>query len=203
MEIDLLVSRSEISKKPNIMSNYALSEYVEDLRRITSQTSDESEIMQQVGPLAQRFVADRSWVKPEYYQGNEAQGFGAFLLHEEPDHSLAVFLVNWLPGRGTPPHDHGTWAVVAGLEGTERNIRYSRLDDGAKPDHARLEVKDDFNAAEGELVCMKTGGIHKVVNETESMTLSVHTYGRHINHTNRSQFDLESDTRKEFRVEVD
>jgi hypothetical protein len=22
--------------------------------------------------------------------------------------------VSWLPGRGTPPHDHGTWAVVAG-----------------------------------------------------------------------------------------
>ena len=27
----------------------------------------------------------------------------------------------WLPGRGTPPHDHGTWAIVVGVEGEERN----------------------------------------------------------------------------------
>ena len=44
------------------------------------------------------------------------------VLHEESDHRLAVFAVSWLPGRGVPPHDHGTWAIVVGVDGPEKNL---------------------------------------------------------------------------------
>jgi predicted metal-dependent enzyme (double-stranded beta helix superfamily) len=182
---------------------YSLTQYVDDLRTIVAETSDEDEIIRRVGPLAQRVVADKSWLQPKYYEADEEQGFGVYLLHEEDDHSLAVILVNWLPGRGTPPHDHGTWAVVAGIEGVEHNVRYERLDDRSRPDYAELAVKKDFAANEGELVCIRTGGIHKVTNETDRMTLSLHTYGMHINHPNRSQFNLDTNERKEFIVRVE
>ena len=182
---------------------YPLTQYIEDLRSIVAETSDEDEIISRVGPLAQRVVSDKSWLEPKYYEANQEQGFGVFLLHEEADHSLAVILVNWLPSRGTPPHDHGTWVVVAGIEGVEHNVRYQRLDDRSKSNFAELGVKKDFDANEGELVCIKTGGIHKVTNETDSMTLSLHTYGMHINHTNRSQFNLDTNERTEFIVRVD
>jgi predicted metal-dependent enzyme (double-stranded beta helix superfamily) len=183
--------------------SYPLEQYVNDLKAIVAETSDEGEIIRQVGPLAQRVVADKSWLQPKHYETDSEQGFGVHLLHEEADHSLAVILVNWLPGRGTPPHDHGTWAVVAGIEGVEHNVRYKRLDDRSDPDYAELAVKEDFAANEGELVCIRTGGIHKVTNETDRMTLSLHTYGRHINHTNRSQFDLDTNARTEFIVRVE
>ena len=182
---------------------YSLQHYVEDLLAITAETGDEDEIISRVGPLARRMVADKSWLLPEYYESDDEQGFGVHLLHEESDHTLAVVVVSWLPGRGTPPHDHGTWAVVAGIEGVERNVRYKRLDDTSRADYAELEVKHDFNANEGELVCMKTGGIHKVSNETDRVTLSLHTYGRHVNHTNRSQFSLDTNERKAFIVRVE
>lgn len=182
---------------------YSLQDYCADLRAISAQTSNEDEILRLVGPLAQRFVADRSWLESRHYETDAEQGFGVHLLHEEPDHSLAVLVLSWLPGRGTPPHDHGTWAVVAGVEGVERNVRYNRVDDGSREDFAELEIKHEFDAHEGDLVCMKTGGIHMVTNETDRVTLSVHTYGRHINHTNRSQFDLDSKQRKAFIVRVD
>ena len=182
---------------------YTLEQYVEDLRRITKETQDEDGIISQVAPLAQRLALDRSWLQEKHFDTNPDQGFGAHLLHEEPDHSLAVLVANWLPGRGAPPHDHGTWAVVAGVEGVERNIRYRRTDDGSRPGHATLEVKHDFNADAGDLICMKTGGIHAVRNETDKVTLSLHTYGKHVNHTNRSQFDLETNEVREFVVHVD
>ena len=181
---------------------YPLSQYIEDLRSIAADTSDEDEIIGRVGPLALRVVEDRSWLQPKHYETDQEQGFGVHLLHEEADHSLAVILVNWLPGRGTPPHDHGTWAVVAGIEGVERNVRYQRLDDRSRSNYAELEVKKDFDAQEGELVCIRTGGIHKVTNETDRMTLSLHTYGMHVNHTNRSQFNLETNERTEFIVRM-
>ena len=182
---------------------YSLTEYVEDLRRICAQTSDEDEIFRQLAPLAEKLVADSSWLRPKHYQYDEEQGFGVHLLHEEADHSLAVFVVNWLPGRGTPPHDHGTWAVVAGIEGVERNLRYRRSDDASRDDYAELEIKKEFDALPGEALCIRSGGIHKVSNETDQLTLSLHTYGRHINHTNRSQFDTDNNQRKQFIVNVE
>ena len=182
---------------------YSLTDYIDDMRRICAQASDENDIFEQLGPLAARVVADPSWLQPKHYEYDEEQGFGVHLLHEEPDHSLGVFVVNWLPGRGTPPHDHGTWAIVAGIEGVERNVRYGRVDDNSRDDYAELEVKKEFDAAPGEVLCIRTGGIHKVSNETDQLTLSLHTYGRHVNHTDRSQFNTDTNERKQFIVNVD
>ena len=133
-------------------SGYSLAEYVEDLRRITHETSNEDEIITHIGPLEQRLALDKAWLQKKHYEANPEQGFGTFLLHEEPDHSLAVFVVNWLPGRGAPPHDHGTWAVVSGVEGLEKNTSYRRIDDRDRPDFAELEVKKEAVAGPGELV---------------------------------------------------
>ena len=182
---------------------YSLQNYIDDLRRICAQSSDEDEIFVQLAPLAEQVVAEPSWLQPKHYQADEEQGFGVHLLHEEADHSLAVFAVNWLPGRGTPPHDHGTWAVVAGIEGVERNVRYRRVDDKSRDDYAKLEIKKEFDAVPGEALCIRTGGIHKVSNETDQLTLSLHTYGRHVNHTNRSQFNTASNECKQFIVNVE
>ena len=182
---------------------YTLDHYARDLKRITEETDDEDELLNRVGPLAQRLAVGKSWIHPSHFKTDEEQGFLAHLLHEEPDHSLAVMVVNWLPGRGAPPHDHGTWAVVSGVEGIERNIRYRRLDDRSRTGYAELEVKHDFNAGAGDLVCMKTGGIHAVRNETDAVTLSLHTYGRHVNFTARSQFDLETNAAKDFIVRME
>ena len=183
--------------------SYTLDQYVSDLREIAGSGASEDEIFERLGPLASRLALDKGWLREEYYQANPEQGFGTYLLHEEPDHSLAVFAVNWLPKRGAPPHDHGTWAVVAGVEGIERNIRYNRLDDGSQPGHAELEEKHAFDADAGDVICMKTGGIHAVRNETDTLSISLHTYGRHVNHTSRSQFDLEKNEQKAFIVDVD
>jgi predicted metal-dependent enzyme (double-stranded beta helix superfamily) len=77
------------------------------------------------------------------------------------------------------------------------------VDDGKRAGHAELEVKKEFDAAPGELVCIRSGGIHKVTNQTDALTLSLHTYGRHVNYTNRSQFDLDTNEYKAFSVNVE
>jgi predicted metal-dependent enzyme (double-stranded beta helix superfamily) len=181
---------------------YTLDRYVEDLQRISRQAYSEDEIIGQIAPLARRLAVDKSWLDQEHYMADPEQGFGVHVLHEEPDHSLAVFAVSWLPGRGTPPHDHGTWAIVAGVEGVERNVRYRRLDDRSRPDYAELEVKKEFSADAGDLVCMKQGGIHSVHNDTGGVTLSLHTYGKHVNYSARSQYDLETNEKKNFIVAI-
>ncbi len=50
---------------------------------------------------------------------------------------------------------------------------------------------------------MKTGGIHSVHNDGAAVTLSLHSYGKHPNFTVRSQYNLETGEKKDFKVHVD
>ncbi len=184
-------------------TSYTLERYVADLRRITAATSDYAEIFERVSPLASNLaLAKDTWLKPEHYETDEDKGYTAHLLHEESDHSLAVFAVAWAPHRGTPPHDHGTWAVVAGVDGSERNVKYNRLDDRSRPDHAELEERCVFAANAGDVVCLKPRGIHVVWNDNDHVSLSLHTYGRHFDYTDRTAFDLETNRTMPLVVDV-
>ena len=173
-----------------------LPRFVDDLRNITRETSDEVAIIQRVRPLARELALAKTWLRPEHYRCDEAQGFGVHLLHEEPDHTLAVFAASWLPGRGAPPHNHGTWAVVAGVDGPETNVFWKRLDDGSRPGYAEIARNGQKVFGPGDVVSFLPAQIHSVVNETGGVTVSLHIYGKHLNYTGRSQFDPEA--RKEL-----
>ncbi len=184
--------------------DYSISRLVADLERICAQLNDDREIIAAVRPLARRAaLSNGSWLEERMYVANAAQGFGVHLLHEKPDHTLAIFAVSWLPHRGAPPHDHGTWAVVAGVDGPEKNEFFERTDDGSRPGHAELRKIGEKVCGVGDVVAMPRGVIHSVWNETDAVTVSLHMYGRHINHTGRSQFDLGKKTEAPFVLKVE
>jgi len=184
-------------------SPYSIPDLVADLKRICAEAADEKEVLSRVRPLAERAArAKESWLKPHHFVADAEQGFGVSLLHEEPDHSLAVFAISWLPDRGTPPHDHGTWAVVAGVDGLEKNEFYERADDRSRKGYAELKRIGGRSFDVGEVVAMPAGTIHSVWNETSKVTVSLHIYGRHINHTARSQFDADKRTETPYLVKV-
>ncbi len=183
--------------------NYSVAEYVEDLRRITAEETDEKVIFQRLAPLAQKLAATPGWITDKHRQCDQNQGFGFHTLHEEEDHTNAVFLLSWLPNRGTPAHDHGTWAVVVGIEGKEKETMWQRNDDGAKPGYADLEQGTEAVMTTGKESCLLSGDIHTVWNISDDISLSLHTYGKHVNFTDRSQFDPETKSAEPFLVIVD
>jgi predicted metal-dependent enzyme (double-stranded beta helix superfamily) len=173
------------------------------MRRAAAEAKGEHEAIAAIRPLARRFALSESWRDPSQYRADPEQGFGAHLLHEEPDHRLAVFVASWLPGRGAPPHDHGTWAIVIGIDGTERNVFFERTDDRSRPGHAELQQLAEQTLGPGEVLAMPTGTIHSVTNDSAQTTLSLHVYGEHINFTQRSQFDLARHSERPFIVKVE
>lgn len=184
--------------------NYSIQDLVTDLRRITSETTNEHQILSRIRPLARQAALSRdSWLEKRFYAADSGQGFGLHMLHEEPDHSLAVFAVSWLPNRGAPPHNHGTWAVVVGVDGPEKNVFFERTDDGSRPGYGELKKIGEKSFAFGEVLAMPAGGIHSIWNETEAVTVSLHIYGKHLNHTGRSQFDPKKKTETPFIVRIE
>ncbi|HEU4352647.1 MAG TPA: cysteine dioxygenase family protein [Burkholderiales bacterium] len=179
-----------------------LNRFLAELRRTRSESKDEREMLSRVRRLAPQFALAEGWVQRKYYEADPDQGFGVHVLHEEPDHTLAVFAVSWLPSRGTPPHDHGTWAVIVGVDGAEKNVFWERADDRTRPGYAELRRIGEKLADRGDVVAMPAGAIHSVVNESKQVTLSLHVYGKHVNHTERSQFDPARRTESTFKVKL-
>jgi predicted metal-dependent enzyme (double-stranded beta helix superfamily) len=179
-----------------------LDQYVRALREITARHSDPVEITDLVVPLARDFAQSPELRRPEYRACDAEQGFGVHLLHEEPNHDLAVFLASWLPDRGTTPHNHKTWAVVVGLEGQEQEINYERLDDGGQPGYAELKRGGALVMTAGDIARCYPEHIHSVRNVGTDISMSLHTYGRHINYTGRSEFDVERKLEKPYVVRV-
>ena len=182
---------------------YDLSQFIEDLRSIYHDETDDKKIIQRVSPLAQKFAASPGLIKDEYYQCDQEQGFSLHLLHEDEDHSNAVFVIAWLPDRGTLAHNHMTWGIVVGIEGEERETWWQRIDDGSKPGCAELERQTENQVGPGHVSCVLPEDIHTVWNNTDNVTLSLHTYGKHINFTGRSEFDVEAKTEMPYIVNIE
>jgi predicted metal-dependent enzyme (double-stranded beta helix superfamily) len=177
--------------------------FVDALRRAREAGGDEAAIVRRVREAATALAArSGEWLTPRMRQPDPEQGFGLYVLHEEADHSLATFVVSWLPQRGTTPHDHGTWAVVVGLEGEERNEMWRRLDDGRRGGYAELARTGEKVFGANEVLLMPTGVIHSVWNDCDRVSVSLHVYGHHINHTERSQFDPVARTEAPYKVRI-
>tara|TARA_B100002051_G_scaffold134924_1_gene128189 strand:+ start:119 stop:688 length:570 start_codon:yes stop_codon:yes gene_type:complete len=181
--------------------NYTVQNYVDDLQATVAAAESESEILSKVRPLAQKLVENRdTWIKPEHYEVNDDRGSSLYVLHEEADHTLMVFAACFRPGRVTPVHDHGTWAVVAGVDGEEKNTIYLRTDDGSKPGYGEIQFRGDKVVRHGDAIGMPAGTFHTVSNESNEVSVSLHTYGMNTNHTVRCQIDPETGKVDEFKI---
>ena len=79
-------------------------------------------------------------------------GVASAILSTEGADGLTLILARFEPGKPTPIHDHGTWAVAYVLEGKDRYIHWKRLDDGHDPQRAELEVKYEKILGPGDAV---------------------------------------------------
>ena len=168
---------------------YTLEQFVCDLRRISGEAPAAKEQLTRVKPLAQRLAASPDLRARLNRECDADQGFGFQVLHEEPDHTLAVAALSWLPGRGTPPHDHGTWGVVVGVEGDEVNTFWQRVDDGSRSGYAELRRLSEKTFSPGDAIAITPEIIHSVRNDGARISVSLHVYGKNVNFTGRSRFD--------------
>ncbi|WP_419418406.1 cupin [Legionella sp. D16C41] len=178
-----------------------LAPFIQELKALKVDEHDEAYNRQSVSLLVKTWVKEPTWLSEQFKQVNNLSGFSSWLIHEEPNHSLAVNLVAWEPGREITPHDHNTWAVVGCVCGIEENYFWTRLDDGLIPDYAELKREEPAIVCHpGEVISIAANQIHSVINKTNDIAVSLHVYGMNLNFTNRLQYDPLNKRAKPFFI---
>jgi len=169
---------------------YPIQGLIDDLKALRRFRLDDAAMARAVRNVARRMaLAKADWLHPSMCVAGPGAAAGIHALHEEPDHSLAIFVVTWLPGDETPPHDHGTWAVIAGLEGHETNHWWKRHDDAATPNYADVRRAGSERIDPGAIVAMDGEVIHSLHNDSSDVSVTLHLYGHNVDFTDRSKYD--------------
>jgi predicted metal-dependent enzyme (double-stranded beta helix superfamily) len=122
-----------------------------------------------------------------------------YRLSEDSDQRFALYLNAGAPGGETPPHDHTTWAVIAGIDGAEHQKIYRRTDDRSRLGKGTVEVDREFTVEPGTAIAYMPDDIHSIHIEGDRPILHLHMYGRSFEAmTGRVQFDVAAGTYEIF-----
>jgi predicted metal-dependent enzyme (double-stranded beta helix superfamily) len=93
------------------------------------------------------------------------------IFYRSPD--LSLLKVCFPAGRRTPPHDHGTWAMILPLSGEEKNTLY-RVEDG------KLRRASEVTLRSGSILGMRADAAHVVECVGNAPSIGLHVYGGDI-----------------------
>ena len=120
-----------------------------------------------------------------------------YLLAENPDAGAALYLVSILPFGPSPIHDHGTFAIIAGLSGFEHNTVYARARDESGAGKATLKVDRTLELGPFDALALMPNDIHHIDNQHVIPTRHLHLYGTAFEHQlDRLEFDITQQTAK-------
>lgn len=102
---------------------------------------------------------------------------GLYLLWRDEDGGLALYASAGQAGKKQPPHNHTTWAVIAGVYGEEHNVFFRRTDDGSREGHGTLEKVAELDVVAGNAARLDGRIFHTIAVVSQGDALHLHLYG--------------------------
>ena len=101
--------------------------------------------------------------------------------------TLSLLKVSFPAGRRTPPHDHGTWAMILVLSGKEKNTLYRREGDSG------LKRVSEVTLERGSVLPMLGEAVHVAECVGDEPAIGLHVYGANVlGGTERFMWDPET-----------
>ena len=163
---------------------YDLEDLCRDCREILARGAGPAELEAVRQSLA-RLLANGAFV--ERTCGAAAEQ-GLHLLHEDAGLGFQVLAhINEKP-RVSPPHNHGeSWAVYGQATGYTDMTEFERVDDGADPAHAKLEMTRKYRLNPGEVGVYPSTAIHSIDYPAKSRFIRI--TGTNLDRIYRDAFD--------------
>ncbi len=174
---------------------YRLYRFLTDLEDILDSVPDDRDRLGLICPLVRRLLDDSSWIQLACSPPDAKKGWSVTMLYDEPGYPLTVQMVAWAAGQASPIHNHGTWGLVAMLDGEEQNNFWQRAGDPEQPD--RLTATGDRVLHPGDIITFLPETIHQVQALGDRPTISFNLYGV-TEYDQRFRFNLAEHTAKRF-----
>ncbi|MGH3761897.1 hypothetical protein [Actinophytocola sp.] len=171
-----------------------LNDFGQILDQLVRRTEDAGLIVERAHGHFADLIEDTTWLEERFRVPAVPGVMAAYLLASGEDAPWTIVSVVFPPGATTPVHDHLTWGLVGVVDGVERETRYERLDDGARPDFARLRRLETVENTVGAIsrVVPPDQEIHRIHNPLNGPSCSIHVYGENLQNLARHEFDPET-----------
>lgn len=149
----------------------AVTKAMQAVRELAPDGAPSRERLDQIEAKLAELLKVRELFAEEYYPSPPAESPGCvYLIAEDEGCRNALYLVCANGKADVPPHDHKTWAAIAGLSGEEENTLYQRVGNSA-------EVSGKLSLKEGDTVSLMPEDIHSI-KAVGGPTRHLHWYGK-------------------------
>ncbi|MFM8599528.1 MAG: hypothetical protein ACKOB8_11080 [Mycobacterium sp.] len=164
-----------------------LRRFVRGMTELVSAGPTEDLILDKGRGLLAELIADGDWL-PEAFATARTDRYAQYLLHCDPLERFSMVSFVWGPGQRTPVHDHTVWGLVGVLRGAERSDTFT-LHDGLPRATGESQV---MTAGQIDAVSPTIGDWHRVTNESDDVSISIHVYGGNVGTLSRHRLDEEA-----------
>ncbi len=169
---------------------------VETIRRIQKARGETIEALDEIKAQLIDLAAHVDWFTEAEFPAPEKTSDDSSrvyrLSQDAADNRFALYLQSARSPTNAPPHNHDTWAVIAGIRGAELNRFYRRTADGVEETGSQVVQL-------GTGVTLLPDDLHSIHITDESAVISFHMYGRALEClTERVYFDRKCGDWKKF-----
>ncbi|NJM96765.1 MAG: cupin [Phormidesmis sp. RL_2_1] len=145
--------------------------------------------------LVRKLVVNSYWLKTQCPK-LDPKAAAAFLnLYDEIGYPLTVQIETLMPGASSTIHTHGTWGIVAVLQGQERNTLWRRSPEPAFPDKITRVAEKDL--VYGDVISFVPDAIHSVEAVGDKPLVTFNLYGE-TERQQRFEFDAIAHSAKRY-----
>ncbi|MBS7781297.1 sulfurtransferase, partial [Acidovorax sp. CCYZU-2555] len=155
----------------------AVADFIAQARRLVPDPERATpEQLRAVATLLERLGTQRELFAAEHFPVSEQNPAQVYRLSEDAAGRYALYLSTGLPGKSQPPHDHTTWAIIAGVTGNERNI-FFRRDKTQDATRDTLTAERTVDVSAGVSVVLSPTDVHTIELIGDEPGLHLHFYG--------------------------
>ncbi len=171
-----------------------LQSLLDEMRSIRKEYVQPADIVLEGAPVLHRVLRSGvDFLRPEHRKPCD-EHYARNLIYAEPDGSLSLYALVWQPGQWTPVHDHGSWGLVAVVEGALQERNYIRTD-------AMLRDDNGIELRRGGTIVLAPGSVSTFVPNPDhihragvprdwGLTVTLHLYGRNMDCYNVYDMEL-------------